>query len=470
MGRKYLGRRIEKFSEDNEEKEDINNLDPFAATERKFSLRNDETNNIGNDEKIDDIADDDISKKSTEFEKVTEEDLQVRLDRIERIKKLHENFDKELEELQNESTSYAQNYENGQESQSEVVHLGKEITDLLSKSSQQKIKILELQLENERKRTTALNSIIEDNVEKIVSVEKELQLKIGQEVKELVANDGKQKIRVMELQLENEKKHSKKIEDGVSEKISQINVHDEEIRKIRDQLELEVEEKTQKLIQAERLSAIGELAARVAHDLRNPLSVIKASMELIKVKNIGSNENSFLIRQVSMIERAISRMSHQIEDVLDFVRPIPLQIANNSIMKTLKNSIEKAKISDEVKVVLPKNDLEFEFDKDKIDVVFDNILTNASQAIRENGTIAIRFVDVNDSVKIEFEDSGPGIPEDVLPKIFEPLVTTKQTGTGLGLASCKSIISQHGGSISVKNNPTTFTIELPKTQRKKKQK
>ncbi len=470
MGRKYLGRRIEKFSEDNEEKEDINNLDPFAATERKFSLRNDETNNIGNNEKIDDIADDDISKKSTEFEKVTTKDLQVRLDRIEKIKKLHENFDRELEELQNESTSYAQNYENGQESKSEVVHLGKEITDLLSKSSQQKIKILELQLENERKRTTALNSIIEDNVEKIVSVEKELQLKIGQEVKELVANDGKQKIRVMELQLENEKKHSKKIEDGVSEKISQINVHDEEIRKIRDQLELEVEEKTQKLIQAERLSAIGELAARVAHDLRNPLSVIKASMELIKVKNIGSNENSFLIRQVSMIERAISRMSHQIEDVLDFVRPIPLQIANNSIMKTLKNSIEKAKISDEVKVVLPKNDLEFEFDKDKIDVVFDNILTNASQAIRENGTIAIRFVDTNDSVKIEFEDSGPGIPEDVLPKIFEPLVTTKQTGTGLGLASCKSIISQHGGSISVKNNPTTFTIELPKTQRKKKQK
>ena len=193
-------------------------------------------------------------------------------------------------------------------------------------------------------------------------------------------------------------------------------------------------------------------------------------MELIKVKNINSDENSYLIRQASMIDRAISRMSHQIEDVLDFVRPIPLQIMTNSIIKTLKHSIEKAKISDQVKLVLPKDELEFEFDKDKMDVVFDNILTNASQAIRGKGTITIRIIDDGNFVKIEFEDSGPGIPEDVLPKIFEPLITTKQTGTGLGLASCKSIITQHGGSISATNNPTTFTVELPKTQRKKKQK
>ena len=65
-------------------------------------------------------------------------------------------------------------------------------------------------------------------------------------------------------------------------------------------------------------------------------------------------------------------------------------------------------------------------------------------------------------------DSGHGIPEDVLPKIFEPLFTTKQVGTGLGLASCKSIIEKHGGSISVRNNPTTFSIILPKTTTKEK--
>lgn len=467
MARKYLGRRNEKLSGEQVDNENIDNLDPFDAKERKFSLAKNESKN----EQIGDIDNaDEYSKNSTEFDEVTGNDFKIRMERIEKIKKMHENFDRELKKLKNESTTSLPNSEFEKATTSEVVNLGKDITDLITKSSDQKIKILELQLENERKRTTALNSIIEENVEKIVTVEKELQMKIGQEVRDLVANDGKQKIRVMELQLENEKQHSKKIQNVVSDKVSQINIHDEEIRKIKDNLELEVEEKTQKLIQAERLSAIGELAARVAHDLRNPLSVIKASVELIKVKNTAANENTFLIRQVSMIERAISRMSHQIEDVLDFVRPIPLQVMTNSIMRTLKQSIEKVKTSDEVELILPDNDIEFEFDKDKIDVVFDNLLTNAFQAIKDHGIISVRFIDGGDFVNIEFEDSGPGIPEDVLPRIFEPLVTTKQTGTGLGLASCKSIISQHGGSISVKNKPTRFIIELPKSQRKKKQK
>ena len=112
---------------------------------------------------------------------------------------------------------------------------------------------------------------------------------------------------------------------------------------------------------------------------------------------------------------------------------------------------------------MPENDIEFLFDKDKIDVVFDNLITNAKQAMKNGGKITLKLSESNDQVKILVEDSGPGIPNDVLPKIFEPLITTKQSGTGLGLASVKSIIEQHGGTISVKNNPTTFTIVLPKT-------
>jgi len=98
------------------------------------------------------------------------------------------------------------------------------------------------------------------------------------------------------------------------------------------------------------------------------------------------------------------------------------------------------------------------------------MIKNASQAVDGKGEISIRIKDQENDVIIEVEDSGPGIPENVLPKIFEPLFTTKQTGTGLGLPSCKSIIDRHGGTISVRNNPTIFSIQIPKNPSMKKSK
>ena len=96
------------------------------------------------------------------------------------------------------------------------------------------------------------------------------------------------------------------------------------------------------------------------------------------------------------------------------------------------------------------------------DSAFSNIIINAIQSIDEWGKIEIRFVESSNHVKIQFIDSCPGIPPENLEKIFDPLFTTKQVGTGLGLSSCKTIIEKHGGTISVENNPTTFTVRLPK--------
>ncbi len=97
-----------------------------------------------------------------------------------------------------------------------------------------------------------------------------------------------------------------------------------------------------------------------------------------------------------------------------------------------------------------------------MEAVFSNLLANSVSALDGPGEVDIEFSSNNDSYIITVKDSGPGIPEEQLVRIFEPLYTTKKTGTGLGLVICKSIIEQHGGTILASNKPTTFTITLPK--------
>lgn len=217
---------------------------------------------------------------------------------------------------------------------------------------------------------------------------------------------------------------------------------------------------TQKLLKNERLSAIGELSARVAHDLRNPLNIIKNGLEIIMIKNPNMDEKTKEI--FTRIMRSIWRMTHQIDEVLDYVRVNPLELKKHSIGEILENTIDGMEIPETVKISLPENDAVINCDAEKISIVFSNLIINSIQAMRNNGQIDIKIVEDAKNVSIMISDSGHGIPEEALPKIFEPLFTTKQVGTGLGLVSCKNIITRHGGFISAKNNPTTFTITIPK--------
>jgi signal transduction histidine kinase len=228
-----------------------------------------------------------------------------------------------------------------------------------------------------------------------------------------------------------------------------------EIYKARKEKE---EEKTK------RLSAIGELSARIAHDLRNPLSVIKTTVDIIKTKNPSLGE--ITKGELARMDRAIMRMTHQIDDVLDYVRSKPLQLENRSLLEILYSVLERIAVPSTVSINVSKNDAKISCDPEKTEIVFVNLITNAIQAMNNNGIINIRITEQKDnSVIIEVEDSGPGITDDVLPKIFDPLFTTRQVGTGLGLVSCKSIIERHGGTIDVKTEfgkGTTFIIKLPK--------
>jgi len=222
-----------------------------------------------------------------------------------------------------------------------------------------------------------------------------------------------------------------------------------------------LKEQQEKIVKTERLSAIGELAARLAHDLRNPLIVIRMALFLIQNKY---GEDSEINQDVKRINLAMQRMSNQIESVMNFVSTKPLRMEKISISKILKSVIKNSDIPDSIKISFPINDVTLDCDSDQLEVVFENLFQNARQAMKDVGTLNIRIMEDHDLVKIEVEDSGPGIPDEILPKIFDPLFTTKQEGTGLGLPSCKNIIEQHKGTINVKTKVgkgTTFIVELP---------
>ena len=203
-----------------------------------------------------------------------------------------------------------------------------------------------------------------------------------------------------------------------------------------------------------------ELGSRLAQSLQDPLSVIRNLVEISKKRH--STMNKDLSDNFDTIERITLKLSHQIHDVLTFVRASPLQLTQSSIVEILNQTIKQLFVPTTVKINLPKNDMTIKCDINKLKRVFSNLLINAVQAMDYHGTINIRTMDKDNHTVIEVEDTGNGIPENLMDKIFEPLFTTKEYGTGLGLKTCKNIIEQHKGKMTFRNHPTTFTVMLPK--------
>jgi signal transduction histidine kinase len=243
--------------------------------------------------------------------------------------------------------------------------------------------------------------------------------------------------------------------------IVRADINDIEIKK--EAIHLDIKDKIQELLKAERLAVLGEFSARINHDLRNPLSIIKNSTSLIKEKNLTVEQK---VKQCDTIERAIFRITHQIEDVLDFVELQNMEIKPCLVSQIITNAWSEIR--------LPKNktklqmtydkDVTIDCDQEQIKIAFKNILLNAVQSMDYQGKIDITISEAANRVQVEIEDNGPGISEEILPKIFDPLFTTKQTGTGLGLSSCNNIIKSHRGKISVNTKMdvgTRFTIDLP---------
>lgn len=309
-----------------------------------------------------------------------------------------------------------------------------------------------------------LNHLTSESIEKLKDVSKinrDLQNRVKslQELSVSV-NRKNDELKRANQDLEKQKNENFKISMELKEKLEKVLEKEKELSLQRDFLARQLEETTKDLIKAEKFAVIGELAARLAHDLRNPLSVIKNTMDIMSARpNLRVDER---LQYTARFRRAVQRMAHQIDDVLDYVKKTDLVLQTTSLLAIIDNAINGLVVPPNAKIDKPQQDILINCDSRKLEAVFSNIITNGIQAMDERGQIRIRMIENGSIARIEFEDSGPGIPANIINKIFDPLFTTKLTGTGLGLSICKNIVEQHGGTISVRCPPTIFTINLPK--------
>ncbi len=236
---------------------------------------------------------------------------------------------------------------------------------------------------------------------------------------------------------------------------------EEQLVKQNENLRSEIESKSAELVKSERLATIGTMASRVAHDLKNPLTIMQTYSEMLTpeiLSKLDSKDKEKWFR----LQNSILDMKRIIEDVLDFARTTEIKKQSESILSILRLAMNHVKSTYGIIINLPENDVAFQCDARKLEGVFSNLINNAVQALDGQGEIDIEVESDSDNIIIKIKDSGPGIPKENLERIFEPMFTTKTTGTGLGLVISKSIVEQHGGTISVSNKPTTFTVTLPR--------
>jgi two-component system, sporulation sensor kinase E len=207
-------------------------------------------------------------------------------------------------------------------------------------------------------------------------------------------------------------------------------------------------------IQAAKLKAIRTMAASVAHEIRNPLNAIQNSVGLLRRDLDLAGDDEELLE---IVHEETLRISNIVNQFLKFARPAPTVMDYGDLgilirdTMTLLSRDERVTENHVVECEVPSELPHVRHDRDKIKQILWNLLTNALDAMPQGGHLKVsaRIVDEK-SVEIGVQDSGPGIPGDILPRIFEPFVTTKNRGSGLGLAIVKAIMDSHGGDLRIK--------------------
>lgn len=259
----------------------------------------------------------------------------------------------------------------------------------------------------------------------------------------------------------------KELESGLRQVESQITTVVERLQ----QRELEV-------LRSDQLAAVGQLAAGVAHELRNPLMPMKMLVQAAVERNDGIG---LCGRPLLIVEEEIRRMERAIQEFLDFARPPTLEVEPFELQTVVEQTIELVSGRAERQEVdiatdLPLKAVVIKADATQIRQVLLNLLLNAIDALQDGGRIDIQIANMSPPVDhprtrssanwigIVVRDNGPGLAPEIEPRLFEPFVSSKETGTGLGLSICQRIIEAHNGIIEACNQPgggAEFSIYLP---------
>lgn len=218
---------------------------------------------------------------------------------------------------------------------------------------------------------------------------------------------------------------------------------------------------------SDRLAALGQLSAGLAHELRNPLGTIRASAEMLG-RSVPA-ENAVAREVAGFIASEVDRSNTLVTRFLDFARPLQLKLAPSDLAEVLDRVAALVeRDAPQLRVTVYKNyspELPpFPFDAELMERVFYNLLLNAAQASAEGGAITLKTRRADTTAEVAVIDRGPGIDPKIMEQIFNPFFTTKSNGVGLGLAIVSKIVDEHGGRMTVESEPgkgSVFRVYLP---------
>lgn len=256
---------------------------------------------------------------------------------------------------------------------------------------------------------------------------------------------------------------------GIEQDITERKHIEQKLESYAKNLEQIIDERTRQLQNAERLAAIGQTAGMIGHDIRNPLQAIAGELFLMKQEmdaSLDSNCKTEVQESLSSIQHQVDYINKIISDLQDFARPLKPEMVDVDVQTAIPEALGTVAIPESMRLVEEyAGGLQLKTDSTFLKRVLVNLVNNAIQAMPDGGTLTVKAFHEKGGVAITVEDTGVGIPDEVKPKLFQPLMTTKSKGQGFGLAVVKRLVEVQGGSISFESKVgvgTRFKIFFPK--------
>ena len=236
--------------------------------------------------------------------------------------------------------------------------------------------------------------------------------------------------------------------------------------------ELDTEDKLiarERRAQADRILAMQTMSAGLAHEVRNPLNAAMLQLELLERRLRRAADDPRLLEPTELAQKEIERLTALLNEFLVFARPPELHPQEHDVVAVVRQVVDLERATAEQRGVILALDADplqvlAEVDVAKVHQLVQNLVHNACEAVSPGGrvTVSVRVDDARCTIQVS--DDGPGIPDDIVPRIYEPFFSTKEGGTGLGMSIVHSLVSLHGGSIDLRTGPggTTFEVVIPR--------